>query len=119
MRPRTPFHERDENAGWLIVLIAIALLVLITLTLDRSTHSGVALSSLILYAGYIALASTLLLHRRRHAKRIENAQWALCPTCGYDLRTLPQRGACPECGRTYSRDAVRRFWINKYSDPGT
>ncbi|MEQ9459523.1 MAG: hypothetical protein RIG82_01040 [Phycisphaeraceae bacterium] len=24
-----------------------------------------------------------------------------CPSCGYSLQGLPERGECPECGRTY------------------
>lgn len=26
-----------------------------------------------------------------------------CAACGYDLQGLPDRGNCPECGRSYHR----------------
>ncbi|MBL4700638.1 MAG: hypothetical protein JKX85_05195 [Phycisphaeraceae bacterium] len=30
----------------------------------------------------------------------------ICAKCGYDLRGLPQRGGCPECGSTYNKDTL-------------
>lgn len=28
----------------------------------------------------------------------------MCGKCGYDLRGLPVRGGCPECGNTYDKN---------------
>ena len=28
----------------------------------------------------------------------------ICGKCGYDLRGLPERGGCPECGNTYDKN---------------
>jgi hypothetical protein len=28
----------------------------------------------------------------------------ICGKCGYDLRGLPVRGGCPECGNTYDKN---------------
>lgn len=35
-----------------------------------------------------------------------------CPQCLDDLRTLDEAGACPECGRAYEHEAVRRQWLD-------
>lgn len=29
-----------------------------------------------------------------------------CPRCGYDLRSLPGSGACPECGEPFSPELL-------------
>ena len=30
----------------------------------------------------------------------------ICSKCKYDLRGLPNRGGCPECGNTYNKDRL-------------
>jgi len=32
-----------------------------------------------------------------------------CPNCGFSLHGLPESGACPECGRSYTRSSARAF----------
>ena len=32
-----------------------------------------------------------------------------CANCGYNLRTLPYRGRCPECGSVYN---ARKLWMD-------
>jgi len=46
--------------------------------------------------------------RLRH--RLRQSDGLLCPQCGYDLRALPEEGACPECGIRYEHAAVRKRW---------
>ncbi|MCW5757390.1 MAG: hypothetical protein KIT54_09160 [Phycisphaeraceae bacterium] len=36
----------------------------------------------------------------------------LCPACTYDLRSLAEEGACPECGRACEHAAVRAQWLD-------
>lgn len=39
-----------------------------------------------------------------------------CPRCGYTLEALPDEGVCPECGRTYSPDLLRRAARYQYGN---
>ena len=39
-----------------------------------------------------------------------------CANCGYDLRTLPIRHACPECGQEYSAQPLDMQGIFRFDD---
>lgn len=49
---------------------------------------------------------------RRTTRRAAAHDHLLCPDCTYDLRTLDETGACPECGRAYEHEAVRAQWMD-------
>jgi len=51
-----------------------------------------------LFAAIAAIPSLLALRRKLHERRCRLKM--RCPSCGYDLRSSPQR--CPECGRENS-----------------
>jgi hypothetical protein len=38
---------------------------------------------------------------------LEGEPWLKCPTCGYDVRGLPEN-RCPECGRPFDPAILRR-----------
>lgn len=71
------------------------------------------LSTLPIAAAVIAAAAWLLCWSR--SKRlIQRTGLRLCPGCRYDLSACQTDGACPECGRRYTHDDLRRLWKAAY-----
>ena len=58
----------------------------------------------------VACVVVAYLLSKRALRRAAAADHLLCPECTYDLRTLDEAGACPECGRAYEHEAVRAQW---------
>ena len=47
---------------------------------------------------------------RRFVQTVREAEYRVCPTCGYPLKGLADAGNCPECGEAYELDALREQW---------
>ena len=62
------------------------------------------LSSLIFLA-FVLVGLWALLPMLRMNHRLKRDQ---CPRCGYDLRTVPDDGTCPECGLDHPATLERR-----------
>ena len=69
---------------------------------------------LLLYICLALLPWLLLVTMRFKVRRVCSVARALdykmCTYCGYDLRGLPERHACPECGVEYDLEEVRASW---------
>ncbi len=50
------------------------------------------------------------LRMNRLARRALDNEFRMCEHCTYDLRGLPHRHTCPECGHEYDLDILRRIW---------
>lgn len=48
--------------------------------------------------------------RQRFVVWLKQQRWNICPECLYDLRGGEGNGACPECGRAYSRALLPEQW---------
>ncbi len=48
--------------------------------------------------------------KRRVARVVKASDGRACWHCVYDLSGLPTPGVCPECGRPYEHDELRRRW---------
>ena len=46
----------------------------------------------------------------RFRKRMTQVNWQICTRCHYPLADLPERGCCPECGCSYSREELPLRW---------
>ncbi len=65
------------------------------------------------------LMVALLRKEQRRAKAVvEAADFKICPRCRYSLKGLDDQGDCPECGRRYSQDELRRTWTAAYELAG-
>ena len=53
---------------------------------------------------------------RRAAPPVNPIDVPPCPSCGYDLTGLPQRGRCPECGEPFDQARLTR---RVQADPDT
>ena len=57
-------------------------------------------------------APALLLRRsvKKAVQRALKEGGQSCLNCGYDLRGLPEKHVCPECGFEYDLESVRQAW---------
>lgn len=62
----------------------------------------------------VMLLSLLLILRIvvRRVEELEQAEFLLCPTCGYSLARSPRIGKCPECGEAYHHATIRQQWFD-------
>jgi rubrerythrin len=58
----------------------------------------------------ILLIVLVVRHEKRLHARVRKMGYLFCPYCDYDLKGLPQKHVCPECGRPYDADELRREW---------
>lgn len=57
------------------------------------------------------------LGRRALELVLEREDRCLCLVCHFPLPRVADRGECPECGRSYSLEAVRHLWENWLNPP--
>jgi ssDNA-binding Zn-finger/Zn-ribbon topoisomerase 1 len=110
---------------WLEAAQRISWCVLCLVILAR-THFGVSLippaaEPLVgfWFGGAILLALVLFiarpLVRLRGNRTVQRFAFQLCPGCRYHLAHLPDPGVCPECGRAFSREELKRAWVTAYA----
>ncbi len=66
---------------------------------------------------YLPLCVTMLyfsLRFRKMKQRVQEAFGLLCYYCEYDLRGSPEEGACPECGKSFSKEQLRQKWAKHW-----
>lgn len=61
-------------------------------------------------AAHLAVLATSLLVMGAKLRRARRAGYQACTRCLYDLRSLPEADACPECGLRYERAATMAMW---------
>ncbi len=49
----------------------------------------------------------------RIVRRVDRCGGLACTKCMYDLSSLPDHGACPECGEAYTHESVRVQWSHR------
>lgn len=102
--------------GWRIALYgAPVFLVMVAVIVVIEWNSGVqskwAFLLLMLLNTFAWGASCLRMRDwRRFVQTVREAEYRVCPTCGYPLKGLADAGNCPECGEVYELDALRQQW---------
>ncbi len=109
-----PYYVRRFRA--IMARLSLMAVMAIVLTLaagsigDRAGRWSLLASSGWL-ALYIAAFPVLLLRLRRRIRReFDAASGRLCTHCAYNLKDLPPRGGCPECGHEYDAEFDAKTW---------
>ena len=101
-------RSRGERLAWVPALVIVPLGAAWTMW----THSSFGA-----LAGVVAMAASAVLHHaawRRARADLRRHCWMLCPGCRHPLDPSRSAGTCPECGRPYTRVAVRRAWRSRH-----
>ncbi len=113
---KVPPYARRMYWVYMVVMLTPMFLLMITQIFAIQLWSSGQFPSPFFYLSYaflvwVALGVFLLkLKERRLARRIWDADGRLCPKCAYDLRGLPDRHRCPECGTEYEAASIRSDW---------
>lgn len=67
--------------------------------------------------GIIFITPAIMFHRARVLHRVGARQFMVCPECGYDLHGLEGEQRCPECGKRFNVDSLRREWLGNGDAP--
>jgi hypothetical protein len=62
-------------------------------------------------AGYLRLRAI----HPHDLSRLCQSGCRLCPECDYDLSACPASGDCPECGRAYTPQSLKKHWESLYT----
>lgn len=113
---KTPPCARRMYWVHMVVMLAPLYLRLIAQTVEIAVWGTYTLSGPSYYPTFAflvwALMCVWLLRRRerRLARRVWDADGRLCLKCAYDLRGLPDRHRCPECGTEYDAASLVSDW---------
>ena len=64
------------------------------------------------FAMALSILSLAIVRRRKRkfAQEVRESEYRVCIQCGYSLKGHPDDGRCPECGYTYTRESLIRYW---------
>ena len=75
------------KVGWVLSLQGVSLLLMVVLTVWF-------------------ISGILKMHRE-----VRELKGLVCWQCGYCLHGLAEAGTCPECGKNYTAEELRRRWM--------
>ncbi len=109
-----PFVDPSEK--WLRVWFgACAVALLAEFLLDSFLDIGLGFTVLsVTFAVALAAAVSVQMTGRSAVRTLRKLNYRLCPDCRYILNRLPDAGFCPECGRAYSADELKKLWTKAY-----
>ena len=109
-----PYYRRKHG----IVMMTMAVMGFIGVVMSQyigiAGSRGSALSYMAvmgwLMLTVIVMAVSLRRLRRRLRRELGASGGRLCTHCIYNLKDLPPRGSCPECGHEYDAEFDARTW---------
>ena len=127
--PPGPAELKFARWAWLTILLwqlATLLAAVGTVAVLRLVQGavlvgvGVPVILVVVFGVWFAGAATVgrLRQRVRQADlaRVKANGFKVCVGCRYDLRSLPEEGRCPECGRSYQLKNLARAWAWTYQE---
>jgi hypothetical protein len=109
-RPPRHAHARVPWLWWVCGFAALQGVFYLRFTMGYSVGVSWRVATIAI-AVFMALSYVpIFVRRRRLRARLRASDGALCPDCGYDLRALDSPTPCPECGRTWNREADTAWW---------
>ncbi len=104
-----PYWQRVLWARIGSLLTWAVAMMLMLLGRQNSIWTWILLLALLLVQTVIWAACPRIAFARMKARLLENDH-LLCLSCGYSLKGLPSRHACPECGWAYDADTTQEAW---------
>lgn len=110
-RATPPYLKR--RAWWFVALtfgVAIVQIVLVFGAARSGSTRAILLASTLPSLATFAVTGWFILAWRRDGARARATDDLLCWHCGYHLKGLTTSGICPECGKAFDHDELRRLW---------
>jgi len=110
--PKPPMVLRRLRRWHFLALLCPASLLAMDLAGVHLPRWLFALYLVFVYLGGIVIISLVVrCLEQRLRGRAQAAGWRLCPNCLYPLEG--NEGICPECGRAYTIDGLKRDWLSR------
>ncbi len=107
-------RRRFHGLGAGIVLLAVAMIAAIFVARSPKPVFFVVPVIMAMVAWTGVTSSRLGDLHARARRNLREGGYKCCPQCGYDLRTLADDGACPECGSAYTPLSLQQHWEHAY-----
>jgi len=108
--PTPPYAWRIHRNNLVPILLLTAAWIA-WLGFYANNSIAMVLLSMAVYLVIILLcAAPSFLRMRKLCYRLKEAEFRICAECGFDLRTLPDKYQCPECGTDYDYEILTKQW---------
>ena len=108
-----PRFVRRQYIRFLVFFVVGLAAILLLIWLRGVAYPRSFLSSLLMYSAFAHPPISVLLVTlwdKRMTRRLEAADYMLCPECVYQLTGLSGQTACPECGVPCDIEQVMKAW---------
>ncbi len=103
---------------YFFVFIELCLVGVVILVAQRGSSLIAVLSPVggILVCNVVLLTTIAKLSGSHYSarSRLRSKGYKICPQCQYNLNNLPDQGACPECGFSYTPEILKERWELHY-----
>jgi len=108
--PTPPHANRIHRTNLLPILLVTAVWIAWLAFYADNSIIKVLLSMTVYIVIILIFAAPSFLRVRKLCTRLQKAEFRICTECGFDLRTLPDKYKCPECGTEYDYEILTKQW---------